>query len=236
MPTSAESRRTGLIPPQCLVRHIRQQAGLRMQVTRGLLQHFSNIESRSSLRGKLITRRHVPYRRTRLGLRHRLSQSRAEDKDFPWRKTCFVTFCTERVCVCERNDKCYGAETRPKFFSRTKSVTATMTPTAIELQIVHDPDYVSRASLATASGLPSNAAQVTRSDATATPRLEVISPNGSLLVDGQDPSRFTTTIVIVLVTLVTALSSLLAGVITVAIPSVAVDIGLSPDLILWCVK
>ena len=97
--------------------------------------------------------------------------------------------------------------------------------TAIELQTVNDPDYVSTASLATASAIPSNEAQVTRSDATAAPRLEVVSRDASLLVDGQDPSRFTTTIVIVLVTLVTALSSLLAGVITVAIPSVAVDIG-----------
>ena len=138
--------------------------------------------------------------------------------------------------MCECDDNCYSTEIHPKFLSLTKSATATMTPTAIELQIVHDPDYVSRPSLATASGRPSNEAQVSRSEATAAPRLEVTSPNGSSLVDGQDPSRFTTTIVIVLVTLVTALSSLLAGVITVAIPSVAVDIGLSPDLILWCVK
>jgi len=139
-----------------------------------------------------------------------------------------------RTRVCD--DNCYRADSRPKFFPRTRSALAMISATAIKLQTVNDPDHVSRASLATASGRPSNEAQVTRSDATATPRLEVISPNGSLLVDGQDPSRFTTTIVIVLVTLVTALSSLLAGVITVAIPSVAVDIGLSPDLILWCVK
>jgi len=139
-----------------------------------------------------------------------------------------------RTRICD--DNCYRAGTRPKVFPRTKSALAMISATAIELQTVNDPDYVSRASLATASGLPSNEAPVTRSDATTAPRLEDTSRDGSFIVDGQDPSRLTTTIVIVLVTLVTALSSLLAGVITVAIPSVAVDIGLSPDLILWCVK
>jgi hypothetical protein len=109
------------------------------------------------------------------------------------------------------------------------------TATAIELKAVRDPDHASGPSLAIASGLPNTKAQATRPEATFTSRPDDTSRSGSFLVDGQDPSRFTTTIVIVLVTLVTALSSLLAGVITVAIPSVAVDINLSPNLILWYV-
>jgi hypothetical protein len=113
------------------------------------------------------------------------------------------------------------------------SATAITTATAIELKSVHDPDHISEASLAVASGFPSSKAQSVRSDGIAAPRLDDASRNGSFLVDGQDPSRFTTTIVIVLVTLVTALSSLVAGVITVAIPSVAVDINLGPNLLLW---
>jgi hypothetical protein len=168
-----------------------------------------------------------------LGLRYRVSQPRAEDNDFSWGKICLLPS-SQNVCMCD--DNCYRAETHPKFFSGINPAAAMMITTAIELQTVHDLDHVSGSPLAIASGLSSSGPQVTRSDATAAPRLEDVPRNGSSLVDRQDPSRFTTTIVIALVTLVTALSSLLAGVITVAIPSVAVDIDLSPNLILWCVK
>lgn len=108
------------------------------------------------------------------------------------------------------------------------SATAITTATAIELKSINEPDHVSGASLAVASGLPSSKAQSIRSDANAAP----ISEN----VDGQEPSRFTTTVVIVLVTLVTTLSTLCTGFVTVAIPTIAIDVNLSQNLILWYVS
>lgn len=60
-------------------------------------------------------------------------------------------------------------------------------------------------------------------------------PVANLVADmvDDDPSSAKTAIVISSVTVVTGLSSIIAGVVTVAIPAIARDVQLQHDLLLW---
>ena len=57
------------------------------------------------------------------------------------------------------------------------------------------------------------------------------SPVSAELLDG--PDKKTTAVVLVTVVCVTMISSMLSGVVTVALPSIAKELELGPDVLLW---
>lgn len=59
--------------------------------------------------------------------------------------------------------------------------------------------------------------------------------NGATVEAQKAPGKGTTAIVLVTVVCVTAISTLLAGLITVALPTLARDLELEPSLLLWYV-
>lgn len=48
-----------------------------------------------------------------------------------------------------------------------------------------------------------------------------------------EPSKFTTVVVITIVTMVNVLGSMISGFVTVAIPAMAIEVNLAPNIILW---
>jgi len=48
-----------------------------------------------------------------------------------------------------------------------------------------------------------------------------------------EPSKFTTVVVITIVTMVNVLGSMISGFVTVAIPVMAIEVNLAPNIILW---
>lgn len=50
----------------------------------------------------------------------------------------------------------------------------------------------------------------------------------------ENPDKKTTAVVLLTVVCVTMISSMLSGVVAVALPSIAKDLDLGPDVLLWC--
>jgi len=110
------------------------------------------------------------------------------------------------------------------------SSSKTVTREAIELSGIQTADQISAvlpAALAPATKPSSAKSQLVplREDSIREPDVPVLRSD--------EPSKFTTVVVIALVTMVNVLGSMMAGIVTVAIPVMAVEVDLAPNIILW---
>lgn len=112
------------------------------------------------------------------------------------------------------------------------SLSRTITRASIELSGIQTADQISTITPATVA--PGTKPSSVKSD-------QVPLRDGSIReanvpsLSSDEPSRFTTVVVITLVTLVNVLGTMVGGFITVAIPVMAVDVNLAQNIILWFV-
>ena len=105
-----------------------------------------------------------------------------------------------------------------------------MTRSSIELSGIQTADQIS--TLAPASIVPATKPVSVKSDLVPL-RDNSIREADVPALSSDEPSRFTTVVVITLVTMVNVLGSMISGFVTVAIPVMAVEVNLAPNIILW---